>query len=107
MFDGKRFLPFTGTPIWKIVRSRMLFADCEPEPLTVATCMLKSLMTALRVPPRPSLRATSEIAILTPWKMLPTTRMLKHSYGTQNPWKAYTRAQQQTPPKGGVAELGM
>ncbi len=27
MFDGKRFLPETGIPIWKIDRIRMLFED--------------------------------------------------------------------------------
>src|SRR5205807_9754582 len=44
MFDGKRFLPETGTPIWKILRSSTVLADCEPEPFTVATWMLKSLI---------------------------------------------------------------
>ena len=43
MFDGNRFLPDTGTPIWKIERIRTRFAVWLPEPLTVATWMLKSL----------------------------------------------------------------
>src|SRR2546428_1492914 len=43
MFEGKRFFPLTGIPIWKIARSRTLFAVWLPEPLTVATWMLKSL----------------------------------------------------------------
>jgi hypothetical protein len=43
MFDGNMFLPETGTPIWKIVRSKIVFALCEPDPLMVATCMLKLL----------------------------------------------------------------
>src|SRR6266704_6035774 len=43
MFDGNMFLPLTGTPIWKMDRIRTLFEDCEPEPLTVATWMVKSL----------------------------------------------------------------
>src|SRR5580698_11615452 len=43
MFDGKRFLPLTGMPIPKMLLRSTLFADCEPEPLTVATWMLKSL----------------------------------------------------------------
>src|ERR1700679_297716 len=47
MFDGKRFLPLTGTPMAKMLRSKMLLADCEPEPLTVAIWMLKSLITGL------------------------------------------------------------
>jgi hypothetical protein len=37
MLEGNRFFPETGTPIWKMVRSRMVFADWDPEPLTVAT----------------------------------------------------------------------
>src|SRR5262245_42367494 len=45
MFEGKRFLPETGTPIWKSVRSSTMFALCEPDPFTVATCRLMSLIT--------------------------------------------------------------
>src|SRR5689334_12207402 len=45
MFEGNRFLPETGTPIWKIVRNKTVLADCEPDPLTVATWRLKSLTT--------------------------------------------------------------
>ena len=45
MFDGNRFLPDTGMPIWKIDRSRTRFAVWLPDPLTVATWMLKSLTT--------------------------------------------------------------
>ncbi len=45
MFDGNMFLPETGTPIWKMDRIRTLLAVWLPEPLTVATCMEKSLMT--------------------------------------------------------------
>ena len=51
MFDGKRFLPETGTPIRKMERSSTRLAVWLPEPLTVATWMLKSLTT------RPVLRA--------------------------------------------------
>jgi hypothetical protein len=45
MFDGNRFLPDTGMPIWKIDRKRTRFAVWLPDPLTVATWMLKSLTT--------------------------------------------------------------
>src|SRR5471030_313101 len=45
MFEGNMFLPLTGTPIWKIERIRTLFDDCEPEPLTVATWIVRSLTT--------------------------------------------------------------
>src|SRR5262245_4430926 len=45
MFEGNRFLPLTGIPIWKMARSRMVLAVWLPEPLTVATVMLKSLTT--------------------------------------------------------------
>ena len=43
IFDGNRFLPETGTPNWKIDRSSTRFAVWLPDPLTVATWMLKSL----------------------------------------------------------------
>src|SRR5262245_3793009 len=46
MFDGNRFLPLTGMPIWKMARSSTLLAVWLPEPLTVATWMLKSLTTS-------------------------------------------------------------
>ena len=36
------FFPETGIPIWKIARMRTVFAVWLPDPLTVATCMLKS-----------------------------------------------------------------
>ena len=42
MLEGNRFLPVTGTPIWKIVRMSTILAVWEPEPLTVATSMEKS-----------------------------------------------------------------
>ena len=51
MFEGNMFLPETGTPIWKMVRSRTVLALCEPEPFTVATWMLKSLTTGSRSAP--------------------------------------------------------
>ncbi len=44
MFEGNKFFPLTGMPIWKIARSRTLLAVWLPEPLTVATWRLKSLM---------------------------------------------------------------
>src|ERR1700761_2254190 len=47
MLEGNRFLPETGTPIPKMLFSKTLLADCEPDPLTVATWMLKSLTTRL------------------------------------------------------------
>src|SRR5579872_1407994 len=45
MFEGNMFLPLTGTPIWKIDRIKTLFEDCDPEPFTVATWIVRSLMT--------------------------------------------------------------
>ena len=45
MFDGNMFFPETGMPIWKMERIRTLLAVWLPEPLTVATWMLKSLTT--------------------------------------------------------------
>src|SRR6476646_7058204 len=46
ILDGNRFLPLIGIPIAKMLFSRTLFADCDPEPFTVATWMLKSLTTS-------------------------------------------------------------
>src|SRR5438309_5363130 len=43
MLEGKRFLPETGIPIWKIARIRILFEDWLPDPLAVATWIEKSL----------------------------------------------------------------
>jgi hypothetical protein len=37
MFEGNRFFPETGIPIWKMDRMRMLFDDMLPDPLAVAT----------------------------------------------------------------------
>src|ERR1043166_3718604 len=45
MFDGNMFFPLTGTPIWKMERINTLFDDWEPDPLTVATWIVQSLMT--------------------------------------------------------------
>ena len=48
MLEGKRFLPETGMPIWKMARIRMLLEDMLPDPLAVATWIEKSLTTAGR-----------------------------------------------------------
>src|SRR5437667_3396138 len=50
MFEGNRFFPLTGMPIWKIARSSTVLAVWLPEPLTVATWMLKSLRTEVTGP---------------------------------------------------------
>src|ERR1700728_538916 len=47
ILEGKRFLPLTGTPIAKMLRNRILLADWDPEPWTVAIWMLKSLVIGL------------------------------------------------------------
>src|ERR1039457_4911008 len=47
MFEGNRFFPEIGTPIWKILRSKTVFELCDPDPFTVATWMLMSVMTRL------------------------------------------------------------
>jgi len=44
MFEGNKFLPLTGIPIWKMARIRTLFAVWLPDPLTVATSIEKSLI---------------------------------------------------------------
>src|SRR5688572_13772866 len=43
MFDGKTFLPVTGTPIRKMACMMRPFADAEPVPLAVAILNAKSL----------------------------------------------------------------
>src|SRR5215471_20250027 len=48
MLEGKRFLPETGIPIWKMDRMRIVFDDWDPEPLAVATWIEKSLTTGGR-----------------------------------------------------------
>src|SRR3954464_527579 len=52
IFDGNMFLPDTGMPIWKIERRRTRLAVWLPDPLTVATWMLKSLTTLVISPLR-------------------------------------------------------
>src|ERR1700761_9029618 len=49
MLEGKRFFPLTGIPIPKMLLSRTRLADCDPDPFTVATWILKSLMIRLDV----------------------------------------------------------
>src|SRR5580698_4607234 len=68
IFDGKRFLPLTGIPMPKMLLSSTLFADCDPDPFTVATWMLKSLITRLEASCADALEAcwpsaTSPVAI--------------------------------------------
>src|SRR5205085_11388341 len=46
MFDGNRFLPDTGMPIWKMDRRSTRLAVWLPDRLTVAAWMLKWLTTA-------------------------------------------------------------
>ncbi len=45
MLLGKRFFGATGTPMRKIVLARIVLLLALPEPLTVATASVKSLMT--------------------------------------------------------------
>src|ERR1039457_5500015 len=71
MFDGNMFLPETGTPIWKMARSRTVLALCDPEPFTVATWILKSLTTGLRTAPGSApCTANSVVAINTPYQRM-------------------------------------
>src|SRR3989304_9461621 len=53
MLEGKRFFPLTGMPIWNRARSSTVLAVWLPEPLTVATWMLKSLTIGSTVSSRP------------------------------------------------------
>src|SRR5581483_1082847 len=64
MFDGNRFLPETGIPIWKMLRRRTVLELCDPEPFTVATWILMSFTTRFcSIRPEASWSATSVVAI--------------------------------------------
>ncbi len=43
MFDGKMLRGETGTPMRRMLRANSSFADADPEPLTLANLMTKSL----------------------------------------------------------------
>jgi hypothetical protein len=47
MFDGKTFLPVTGTPIRKIACMMRPLADADPVPLAVAILNAKSLVRSM------------------------------------------------------------
>src|SRR5262249_33268434 len=66
IFDGNKFLPETGTPIWKMLRRRTVLELCEPEPLTVATWILMLLTIRWSVRPASWRNATSVVAIRDP-----------------------------------------
>ena len=63
IFEGKRFFPLTGTPIPKMLFSSTLLEDCEPEPFTVATLMLKSLLTRLSAFNAPCFRSSAKFPV--------------------------------------------
>ncbi len=66
MLDGKRFLPETGMPIWKIARMRMLLEDWLPDPLAVATWIEKSLTTGGRFGASARFSSRTSVAMLLP-----------------------------------------
>src|SRR5882757_8291709 len=77
MFEGNRFLPETGTPIWKILRNRTVLELCDPDPLTVATWILMSLTTRFFSGGRLSAwRDTSVVAIPRPF-LVPGAEFLR------------------------------
>src|SRR5918995_5380409 len=47
MFDGKTFLPVTGTPMRKMACMMRPFAEAEPVPLAVAILKAKSLVLSM------------------------------------------------------------
>jgi hypothetical protein len=47
MFEGNIFLEEQGMPILKIALKRMLFEDALPDPFSVATQILKSLIVGV------------------------------------------------------------
>src|SRR6185295_20336803 len=50
MFEGKTFLPVTGTPIRKMACMIRPFADADPVPFAVAILNAKSLTRSIRYP---------------------------------------------------------
>src|SRR6185503_3638165 len=50
MFEGKTFLPVTGTPIRKMACMMRPLADADPVPLAVAILKAKSLTRSIRYP---------------------------------------------------------
>ncbi len=47
MFDGKMLRGLTGTPIRRIALANSVFAEAEPEPLTLANLTTKSLIASI------------------------------------------------------------
>jgi len=47
MFDGKMLRGATGTPIRMMARANSSLAEAEPEPLTLANLMTKSLRLSI------------------------------------------------------------
>src|SRR5258706_15393305 len=47
MFDGKMLRGATGTPMRRIERAKSSFAEAEPEPLTFANLITKSLVAVI------------------------------------------------------------
>src|SRR5262245_20741331 len=47
MFDGKMLRGLTGTPTRRIAFANSVFADAEPEPLTLANLTTKSLTPSI------------------------------------------------------------
>ncbi len=48
MFDGKMLRGLTGIPIRRKLLAKSSFAEAEPEPLTLANLMTKSLRASMR-----------------------------------------------------------
>jgi hypothetical protein len=48
MFDGKMLRGLTGMPMRRKLLAKSSFAEAEPEPLTLANLMTKSLVASIR-----------------------------------------------------------
>src|SRR5512145_3285390 len=80
VFDGNMFLPETGTPIRRMERSRTILAVWLPDPLTVATGMLKSLTSLVREWTVFSCDATSVGNMPGPWYGVTKTVWINDCY---------------------------
>src|SRR5688500_5130395 len=69
MLDGKILRGETGTPMRRMARANNSFADADPEPLTLANLMTKSLTARMRVRVPEEVAARSGASMDAPWAL--------------------------------------
>src|SRR5689334_19397476 len=96
ILEGNRFLPETGTPIWKMVRNSTVLELWEPEPFTVATWMLMSLTTGL-LEGRPACWIATSVVAMGSFLLLYGTGMGLPLWGN---YSLYKRLRMAAKPRG-------